>query len=47
MRDLHLKIRPQLLRLVGDAALRDRVVFLRSPAALREYRERLMRGVRR
>lgn len=47
MRDLHLKIRPQLLRLVGDAVLRDRVVFLRSPAALREYRERLMRGVRR
>jgi hypothetical protein len=45
MRDLHLHIRPQLLRLADDPALRDRVVILRSPAALRDYRQQLTRGL--
>jgi ABC-type dipeptide/oligopeptide/nickel transport system ATPase component len=44
MRDLHLNIRPQLLRLADEAALRDRVVILRSPAAMRDYRQRLTRS---
>ena len=42
MRDIHLNVRPQLLRLADDPALRDRVVFLRSPAALRAYRQQLL-----
>jgi hypothetical protein len=41
IRDVHVEIRPQLLRLIDDPALRDRVVFLRSPAALRDYRRQL------
>jgi len=44
-RDLHRNIRPELLRMAGDPAFRDRVVFLRSPAAMRDYRHRLTRGL--
>lgn len=46
MRHIHLNIRPQLLRLADDPAIRDRVVILRSPTALRDYRQQFVRGLR-
>jgi hypothetical protein len=39
MRDLHVSMRPQLLRLLAEPELRDRVMILHSPSELRVFRD--------
>ena len=43
---VHREHRPRLLALADDPSLRDRVVRLRTPAALRDFRERTIAAAR-